>query len=47
MTAFKPDEVARLLELPATIVPTAMVYIGYSAEPGSVKLRYPVSEIVI
>jgi nitroreductase/dihydropteridine reductase len=47
MTAFKPDEVARILELPATVVPTAMVTVGYSAEPGAPKLRYPVSEIVI
>jgi nitroreductase/dihydropteridine reductase len=47
MTAFDPAEVARLLELPATIVPTAMVCVGYSAEPGAPKLRYPVSELVI
>jgi nitroreductase / dihydropteridine reductase len=47
MTAFKPDEVAAILDLPPTTVPTAMVTLGYSAEPGSVKLRHPVSEILI
>jgi nitroreductase len=47
MTAFQPAEVARILELPSTVVPTAMVCVGYSAEPGAPKLRHPVSEIVI
>ncbi len=47
MTAFKPDEVAAILDLPPTIVPTAMVTVGYSAEPGAVKLRHPVREILI
>ncbi len=47
MTAFDPAAVARTLELPPTVVPTAMVCVGYSAEPGAPKLRYPVSEIVI
>ena len=47
MTAFKPDEVARILELPPTVVPTALVTVGYSAEPGAAKLRYPVSEILL
>jgi nitroreductase/dihydropteridine reductase len=47
LTAFKPDEVATILDLPPTIVPTVMVTVGYSAEPGSVKLRHPVSEILI
>jgi nitroreductase / dihydropteridine reductase len=47
MTAFDPAEVARLLELPATLVPTVMVCVGYSAEPGIPKLRYSVDEIVI
>ncbi len=47
MTAFDPAEVARILELPAHIVPTAMVCIGYSAEPGMPKLRYPVDDILI
>jgi len=47
MTAFKADEVARILELPPTVVPTAMVTVGYSAEPGAAKLRHPVREILI
>jgi nitroreductase len=47
MTAFDPAEVSRLLELPATVVPTAMVCVGYSAEPGALKLRYPVDDILI
>lgn len=47
MTAFKPDEVARILSLPPTLVPTLFVSVGYSAEPGMPKLRYPVREIVI
>ena len=47
MTAFKADEVARILELPPTVVPTAMVTVGYSAEPGAAKLRHPVSDILI
>jgi nitroreductase/dihydropteridine reductase len=47
MTAFNPAEVAKLLELPETLVPTAMVCVGYSAEPGAPKLRYPVDEILV
>ena len=47
MTAFKPAEVAAILDLPATLVPTAMVTVGYSAEPGAVKLRHPVDEIIV
>ena len=47
MTAFRADEVARILELPPTVVPTAMVTVGYSAEPGAAKLRHPVREILI
>jgi nitroreductase len=47
MTAFKPDEVARILELPATLVPTAMVSIGYAADQPTPKLRNPVSEILV
>jgi nitroreductase/dihydropteridine reductase len=47
LTAFKPSEVSRILELPPNLVPTVMVTVGYSAEPGSPKLRYPVGEILI
>jgi nitroreductase len=47
MTAFKPDEVASILDLPPSLVPTAMVSVGYAAEEPRPKLRHPVSEIVI
>lgn len=47
MTAFDPAEVARILNLPETVIPTAMVSVGYSAEPGSRKLRHPVEDILI
>jgi len=47
MTAFDPAEVARILDLPDTVVPTAMVSVGYSAEPGSRKLRHPVDDILV
>jgi nitroreductase / dihydropteridine reductase len=47
MTAFDPAEVARVLELPPTCVPTAMVCVGYSAEPGTPKLRHPVQDMLI
>ena len=47
MTAFRPDEVARILALPTTLVPTVMVSVGYAAEPGMPKLRHPVEDIVI
>ena len=47
MTAFNPAEVARVLELPATVVPTVIVTVGYSAEDGQPKLRHPVSDILI
>lgn len=47
MTAFNPAGVAEALELPDTLVPTAMVCVGYSAEPGVPKLRYPVDSILI
>jgi len=33
--------------LPDTVVPTAMVSVGYSAEPGSRKLRHPVDDILV
>ncbi len=47
MTAFDPVEFARILELPATVVPTALVSVGYAADEPTPKLRYPVEEIVI
>lgn len=48
MTAFRPDEFARILELPDTVVPTVLVSVGYPAEgQPAPKLRYPVSDIVV
>jgi nitroreductase/dihydropteridine reductase len=47
MTAFDPPVLGRALGLPETVVPTAIVSVGYAAEEGSSKLRYPVSDIVI
>ena len=47
MTAFDPPRLASLLGLPETLVPTAIVSVGYAAETGAPKLRYPVSDIVV
>jgi nitroreductase / dihydropteridine reductase len=47
MTAFDSEEVARVLSLPPTIVPTVMVSLGYAAEEGTQKLRFPVREILL
>lgn len=47
MTAFDPNEFARVLDLPATVVPTALVSVGYPADEPTPKLRYPVEDIVI
>jgi nitroreductase/dihydropteridine reductase len=48
MTAFQPDEFARILGLPANIVPTVMVSVGYPAEDRPApKLRLSVSDILI
>lgn len=47
MTAFDPAKVSEVLGLPATVVPTIMVCVGYSAEPGAAKLRVPVGDILV
>ena len=47
MTAFRPDEFARILELPANLIPTVTVSVGYPADEPTAKLRYPVEEIII
>ncbi len=47
VTAFQPDEFARILELPPTAIPTALVCVGYAAEDGAPKLRYPLGDILI
>ena len=48
MTAFRPDEFARILGLPDAVVPTVLVSVGYPADGRPApKLRYPVSDIVV
>ncbi len=47
MTAFQPAEFAQILGLPANIVPTALVAVGYPADTFMGKMRYPVEEILI
>jgi nitroreductase len=47
MTAFDPAVLGRALDLPETLVPTAIVSVGHAAEPGTPKLRHPVGDIVI
>ncbi len=47
MTAFDPSQLAQVLGLPETLVPTVIVPVGYAAETGAPKLRYPVSDIVV
>jgi nitroreductase / dihydropteridine reductase len=47
MEAFYPDQVAQVLGLPAHLVPTVLVAVGYPAQHGSVWWRYTVDEILI
>jgi len=47
MTAFEPAEFSRMLELPAHIVPTVLVAVGYPADEFMGKMRYPLEEVLI
>jgi nitroreductase/dihydropteridine reductase len=47
MTAFQPAEFAKILGLPANIVPTALVSVGYAADTFMGKMRYPVDDILV
>jgi len=47
MTAFDPEALRKALELPETVIPTALVSVGYPAEPGAPKLRRSLDEIVL
>jgi len=47
MTAFQPAEFAQILDLPASIVPTVLVAVGYPADTFMGKMRYPLEEILI
>jgi nitroreductase/dihydropteridine reductase len=47
MTAFQAPEFAWILGLPANLVPTVLVAVGYSAETGGPKVRRSVDEILV
>lgn len=47
MTAFNPPDFSRVLKLPAHLVPSVLVAVGYPAGNPSPKLRYPVSDSLI
>lgn len=47
LTAFDPGNLARALDLPDSLVPTAIVSVGYAAEEGAPKLRHAVSDILV
>jgi nitroreductase / dihydropteridine reductase len=46
MTYFKPEEVSRVLDLPANVTPVVLVSVGYAAEEGSPKVRYATEDIL-
>ncbi|MFH0914858.1 MAG: nitroreductase family protein [bacterium] len=47
MTHFVPQEYARILGLPANLVPTVLCPIGYAADQPKPKWRYPVEDLLI
>ena len=47
MTAFNPPDFSRILKLPAHLVPSVLVAVGYPAGDPSPKMRYPVSDSLI
>jgi nitroreductase/dihydropteridine reductase len=47
MGGFEPDEYARILDLPPTLIPTMLCALGYAADEAPPKIRLPVSEIII
>lgn len=46
VTHFKPDEFARILDIPSHLYPVVICTLGYAAHQASPKLRFPVEEIV-
>jgi nitroreductase/dihydropteridine reductase len=46
VTHFKPDEFARILDIPAHLYPVVICPLGYAAHQANPKLRFPVDEIV-
>lgn len=47
MTAFNPADFSRILQLPAHLVPSVLVAVGYPAGDPSPKMRYPVADSLI
>jgi len=47
MTGFDHGKVGRILDLPAGIVATALVPLGYGAGKAGLRLRFPVEEILL
>lgn len=47
MEGFDPSAFAKILELPANLVPTALCPIGYAADKQKQKLRFPEEEVFI
>ena len=47
MTHFKPDEYARILEIPAHLVPTILVPVGYAADEAPPKWRYVKEDLLV
>lgn len=46
VTHFRPDEFARILNVPAHLFPVAVCPLGYAAHPAMPKMRFPVEDIV-
>ncbi|OFW58645.1 MAG: NAD(P)H-dependent oxidoreductase [Actinobacteria bacterium RBG_16_64_13] len=47
MTHFEPDEFARILEIPANLVPTLLCPVGYAADQAPPKWRYPKEDLLL
>jgi nitroreductase len=45
MGGFDPKEYARILDLPAHLVPTMLCPVGYAADKREPKIRFPAEEI--
>jgi len=45
MEGFDPEEYSKILNLPASIVPSALVTVGYTTEKQKQKVRFPVEEV--
>jgi nitroreductase/dihydropteridine reductase len=47
MTHFSPDEFARILALPANLVPVLLCPVGYAAHEAPPKWRYPKEDLLV